>query len=80
MAGDYIDRHMERKHELYENELTRRIRFLENQLACEIERRSHVEKLLSECLTHRYYDEYKVSPGWLRDALAAFPKIEGERR
>lgn len=74
-------RHNERKLEIELQALRQKIVFLQARLSAEIERRSLVEKLLHEALKNHYYDEYKVSASWLRDALgAAFPPIEGERR
>jgi hypothetical protein len=73
-------RRAERRTEREQNLLKQRITFLELQLRCEIERRSHVEQLLHECLRGKYYDEYSCSASWLRDVQKCFPPIEGEKR
>lgn len=60
--------------------LKQRLNALQLQLSIEIDRRAYVERLLHECLTKKFYDEYKVSAEWLKNALTACPPIEGEKR
>jgi hypothetical protein len=69
----------EREHRLLKDS-RQRVEFLELQLAAEIERRSHVERLLHTGLVRRYFNEHKCSPAWLSAVQEAVPVIEGQRR